>query len=180
LRLALLPLLFSLTVISLFPPAWQEAERRRVREIEAPEADWLPVLVFTPEDVDVVWYGELHEYTQAHRDYSFLAPDGQDELLSQKLVTSYRRMAPTGDAFPKFKAKQLSPGRQSVEVGFHGDGDLIVWYEAKEKEIEFRRYMRTGPLFPFIPLFWSVLISVVLWGAAYGLWRIYTEARKAV
>ena len=61
---------------------------------------------------------------------------------------------PSADAFPKFKVKQLSPSRQALELGLYGDGDMVVWYEATSHDLFPRRYLATGPLFSFVPLFW--------------------------
>ena len=178
-RVLLIPLSFSLIFVAVFPFAWEASMRQEVSEVETPTPGWLPVLVFTQGDVEVVWHEELAQYTKVHPDYSFLAPDVQDDELNRRLVASYRKKVPNGDSFPRFEVKRLTPEKQSLELGFQGDRELVVWYEATDKEIFPRRYMMAGLLFPFIPLFWSGVVSAVACGMAYGLWRLYREARSA-
>lgn len=172
----LIPLSILLTLAAVFTLMLKVAEQRRVSEVETPAPVRLPLVVFTPEGAELLRYGELDNYRKTHRDFSFLAPEGQDEMLNQKLASFYMRKFPTGRAVPMFEARGISPGRQSLKVGLYGDGDTVVWYEVTDKEVRPLRYMETGPLFGLFPFVWSLLISGVLWGVGYGLWRIRRDA----
>ncbi|MBV9927873.1 MAG: hypothetical protein JOZ96_22830 [Acidobacteria bacterium] len=178
-RRLLLPLLFVLIAASVFPTAWRAAERSNTREVEASAPEWLPVLVFAGEEVELLWPDELALYKRAHPEYSFRAPEGRDEELNRRLVASYRKRRRGADAFPKFEVKRLTPERQLFELGLHGDGELVVWYEATDKETFPVRYTSMGPLSPVTPLFWSGLVSAVACGVCYGLWRIYRDAKRS-
>ena len=85
-RLAVIPCLIFLTLLAVFPVAWRVSERSRVEEVGNPTPEWLPVLAFTKDNVDILWYGELAAFKQAHPVYSFLAPEGEEVLLNEKLV----------------------------------------------------------------------------------------------
>ena len=178
LRLAAISCLILLT-LTVFSISWRVSERSRIEEVASPTPDWIPVLAFTQDNVDIVWYGELAGYKKTHPDYSFLAPEGQEELLNKKLLASYRKKVPSADGFPEFEVKQLSPGRQALKLGLYGDGDTVVWYEATAHEFFPRRHLATGPLLSLISLFWSVAVTTVFWGFVYGSWRIIREARRS-
>jgi hypothetical protein len=171
-------LLFLLIAAVTFLLMWRVADRRSIREVAKPTPDWLPLLVFTPGQVDIIWYDQLDDFKREHPDYSFLVPRGQEDSMNEKLLASYRRKVPTADAFPKFEVEELAPGRQSLELGLYGDGETVVWYEVTDKEISPKYYKMYGPLFPVFPLFWSLMISPVLCGLIYGLLKIYRDARK--
>ncbi len=178
-RRAAIPCLIFLTLLAVFPIAWRISERGRVEEVGSPPPEWLPVLAFTRDDVTLLWYSELPAFEQAHPDYSFLAPEGQEVSLNEKLVASYRKKVPGADAFPKFEVRQISPGRQALKLGLYGDGYTVVWYEATAHEVLPRRYSMIGTMFPLDTLFWSILVTAVFWGFAYGSWRIVRDARLA-
>lgn len=178
-RVLRVPLLFALIAAAVFPAAWKAAQRSNTREVEVPTPEFLPVVVFVGEEVELVWHGELEQYKQSHPGYSFRAPEGRSAELNKRLVAAYRRKVPGADAFPKFEARPVTSERQLLEVGLHGDGELVFWYEATDKEILPVRYMLTGPLFPFVPLFWSGLVGAVACGLCRGLRRLYSDAGRA-
>jgi hypothetical protein len=176
-RLLLILLLFIATPFALFPLALQMSERYHIRKVESPPPAWFPVLVFTPGNVDYVRYEELSDYLKTHTDYSFLAPAGQDRLLNEKLLASYERRVPYPDKVPAFEVRQLTPYRESFEFGFYGDSETIVWYEATDKELFPLQYEVTGPLSDAVTFLWTAAASLVIWGVAYGIWKIYRDSR---
>lgn len=178
-RALLIPLALLLTIAAVSTLTLREAERRRISEVESPPPGWLPVVAFTPGGAELLRYSELDEYREAHPEFTFLAPEGQEEVLNRKLAASYRKKFPTGKAAPAYKAERIAPGRQSVEVGLFGDRDTIVWYEATDKEIYPRRYLQRGIFFGLFPLVWSLVISGVVGGLGYSLWRMYREVARA-
>jgi len=179
-RPLLILFLACLTVIAVFPLAWKFSEQRNIQAVDPSALEWMPVLVFTSGDINLLWYRELPNFTKSHPDYSFLIPQGQENLMNERLITVYKNKVPTADAFPKFEVNQLSENRQSFEVGLYGDGETVVWYEATDKEIFPQRYKSLGPLFPIIPLFWGVVFSGIAWGLVYGILKLYKEMRLTV
>jgi hypothetical protein len=175
LRHLLVGLLLVLTFIAIFPLVWNYSGLRR-RENGFLEGI-LQVLVVTPEEVEIISFeDELEDYKKKHPDYSFLVPPGQETRINEQLVALYKKKFKERgiDAYPWVKVEQLGEGRQYLEVGLSGDpSELVVWYEATNKEIFPRFHRRFGA----IPLVAMVIISGALtclvWLGGFGLYKVY-------
>ena len=88
---------------------------------------------------------ELDGYVKTHPNYSFLLPRGNDELLQEQIVASFRSKFPGGKGYPTFDRQTIDPSHQYIELYMHGDAhDDVYWYEATDKAITPKYYMVFG------------------------------------
>src|SRR3954454_13543715 len=61
---------------------------------------------------------ELDDYLRTHPAYSFLIPDGQDQLVQDQIASSYKaEFGPLGgEGYPTFKRKAIDANRQYIEL----------------------------------------------------------------
>jgi hypothetical protein len=87
---------------------------------------------------------ELEEYRKTHPNYSFLIPVGQNDLVQQQILASYKEKY-GGEGYPVVKSQTLDASHQSIELYMNGDPhDEVFWYEAGEKQIVPKYYMAFG------------------------------------
>lgn len=139
------------------------ADQRYIQDVGADVPSILPVLVIASGRAQIVPWCELDDFIQEHPDYSFLVPKEQETLYGEQIIQSHRERGI--DAYPEFKVQQLAQGRQYLEVGSYGDGAVVGWYEATDKQVFPHRYKAYGPGFAFIVM----ALAVILAGATAGL-----------
>jgi hypothetical protein len=165
LRNIIVGVLVVLTFSAIFPLVWKYSGLRKKEAGWG--ADYLQVLVITPEEVEIIHSkGELDEFTKAHPNYSFLVPLGQQKRINEQLVALYRRKYQERgiDSFPWVKVEQIDKDRQLLEVGLSGDpSELVVWYEATDKEVFPRHHQRFGAISGLMMVCLTTGLTALLW-----------------
>ncbi|HRH45633.1 MAG TPA: hypothetical protein PKY82_28595 [Pyrinomonadaceae bacterium] len=135
-------------------PIWAES---RFVSIGNSNADQTNVLVFTPDNVEVIQYGNLDEYLREHQDYSFLLPTDKIEIYHTKLVENSQKSNLKNQV--SLNVEQISNNRQSIELRIDGNRrNSVTRYEATDKEI-FLKTSLTENLFTEFP-FLLIVISI--------------------
>ena len=173
----ILPLVFIVAFVASCPITWQFASDRFLTNIEGPTPDWFPVLAVTGEDIVVVSFSEIQNFSRTNPDYSFLIPQGKEDFYNQKLAERSRskRIA----SLPIFTVEQISAEEQLINLSLYGDDrDTFVWYDAWDKQVVGKRYKTYfGPFFMMFPAFYSLIVALVMSGAVCVGWRIYKSTR---
>jgi hypothetical protein len=154
-----------------FPVVWYFSDQYRLEKVALPVSSGFPVVIFSRNSADIIFYGDIDYQTRIHPDYTFLAPIGQDDSINGMLTESLRKKR--SSASPEIKVEQISPTRQSIELGLYGDGETIAWYEATDKEIFPKAIKQLGPMFMAIVFLKSFIISIAILGVSYGLIKGY-------
>jgi hypothetical protein len=170
----LLLLAFIIILVITFPIVWHFADRNRIESVKTSPSPGFPIVIFNSDSAEVIDYEHADDYIKTHPNSTFLVPSEQeaDEMLAKSLKTRGSTVS------PKVKVRQISPSRQSVEIGLYGDWETVVWYEATDKEVYPKSIKEFGPLFALIVLFYSAVISVVICGFGYGLIKVFKASNK--
>lgn len=137
-------------------PFWSES---RFVPIDNSNSDLVNILVVTPDNAEIVKFGELNKYLKEHKESSFTIPNDKLENYHQKLFENFQKANLKSSL--SLKVVQLSSNRQSIELKIDGNRrNLITRYEATEKEIFLKTFL-TENLFTELPL---LLIAIGIGG----------------
>jgi len=117
---------------------------------------------------------DLDDYLKTHSEYSFLIPDGQDQVVQDQIVASYNAKFGIhgGKGYPTFKRQALDATHQYIELYMHGDPhDDLFWYEATDKTIEPKYFMVFGAFHLLFMLALAIGMTAVECWAAVGVFR---------
>ena len=141
----------------IFHPFWAES---RFIPIDNSNANWVNILVFTPDNAQIIQYGNLTEYLKEHRDYSFVVPAEKLEFYDAKLFENFQKSNLKSQI--SLNIVRFSNNRQSIELRIDGSRrNFVTRYEATDKEIFLKSFL-TESLFTELPFFLIVLIISVL------------------
>jgi predicted PilT family ATPase len=144
-------------------PFWSES---RFVPIDKTNAEWVNILVVTPNNAEIIKYGDLAGYLKGHKEYSFTVPNDRIENYHKKLFENFQ--SANSKSSLNLKIVQLSGNRQSIEIRINGNRrNLITRYETTEKEIFLKAFL-TESLFTEFPL---LLISIGIG----GLFTLFTN-----
>ena len=149
--LRLLPLVagfFAFLAIA-FIVSWKFFENRMQEDVSNTNPTYFPVIVFTPEKSEAVLLDKLEQYKQNNQNYSFLVPDGKEDLINKQLREDQMRRH--GKGTPRVTAKNIAEGKQLIEFEIVGDGLFLSRYEATDKDIKPLTFTLSGPLFVLLP-----------------------------
>lgn len=137
-------------------PFWSES---KFVPIDKTNAEWVNILVLTPNNAEIIKYGDLNEYLNEHKEYSFTVPNDRLENYHKKLFENFQKA--NSKSSLNLKIVQLSNNRQSIEVRIDGNRrNLITRYEATENGIFLKTFL-TENLVTGFPLF---LIAIGIGG----------------
>ena len=167
-RLKFLAIVLALiaTFIPCFAASFVVLDRAYKREADESSSSYMPVLVLTSGNIEVMANSEVETFVQAHPDATFLIPEGEIEALNLQLQASHR-----DDVSRSFTVEQLSPNRQYVHVECRAEGAWAGWYEATDKAIvpRFSKIYGSGFVFLVVPL--AGILTGAVWFVAIGCWR---------
>lgn len=144
-------------------PFWAES---RFVPIDNSNSQWVNILVLTPDNAEIIKYGDFNEYLKEHKEYSFTIPNDRLENYHKKLFENLQKA--NSKSSLNLKIVQLSNNRQSIELRIDGNRrNLVTRYEATEKEIFLKAFL-TESLFTEFPLF---LIAIGIG----GLFTLFTN-----
>jgi hypothetical protein len=125
---------------------------------------------------------DLDDYLKTHSEYSFLIPDGQDQVVQDQIVASYNAKFGIhgGKGYPTFKRETIDSNHQYIELYMHGDPhDDVFWYEATNKTIEPKYYMVFGAFHLLFMVALAIGMTIVESWVVVGVLR-NTKGRSVV
>lgn len=108
-------------------------EKRSTQSVENNNSDY-EVLIFTPNQVDIVKLGDVENFKRQNPEFSFIVPRGKEEYINQKLNSEIKNKN-EGLIF-SLEVKQLTDNRQLI-IFSSDDARSIVRniYEASDNQV---------------------------------------------
>ena len=167
------PLLFFfgsiLFLIITFVASVKFLEKRLEDDVSKSDVKEFPVVVITHDSAKVTLIDTSERSKDKDQNFSFLIPVGQEDKVNQWLRLSQQNRGAKG--LPEVRVKQISEGRQEIELEIYSDGFFVSRYEAEDKQIRPLMLKITGPGWVFYPCSATLLIGGVSFGILqFGLW----------
>ena len=140
---------FIVFLFLIFTASWKYFEKQAERDYSNVEPNEFPVVLMTPGRSQIIILDSLKTYQQKDPVYSFLVPDGKEELINRQLKESQKERGAKG--IPEIRVTRLGDGRQQIELEISTDGFFLARYEATDKEVRPLTFKSSGPLFPIFP-----------------------------
>ncbi len=140
---------FIIFLVLTFVISWKYFEKQAEEEVSDTKPEYFPVVIITPNRSELVFTKDLEKYEKDNPNYSFLIPNGKEDLINKQLNDDQIRR--NGKGTPRISAKTLAEGKQEIEFEIIGDGLFLSRYEANEKEIKPLMFKSSGPMFVIFP-----------------------------
>lgn len=136
-------------LIIIFAASWKYFEKQAEENVLNTEPEYFPVVVITPDKSELVFAKDLDKYEKENPNYSFLIPNGKEDLINKQLNDDQIRRH--GKGTTRISAKTVAEGKQEVEFEIIGDGLFLSRYEATDKEMKPLMFKSSGPMFVMFP-----------------------------
>ena len=132
-------------------PFWAESRFVPINELNAHEVN---ILVFTPNNAEIIKYGDLDEYLKEHKDYSFTVSNDKFDFYHTKIFENFQKTSIESHLSLNFVQFNNC---QSIELRIDGNRrNSVTRYEATEKGIFLKTYL-TENLFTELPFLLIIL-----------------------
>ena len=136
--------------------------RSKVKVEDVSSVYYFQVVVLTPEGAELFLIREeWEEFIKTHDNYSYLIPAGQELLVQEQILASYKKKY-HGKSYPTIKWEQIDAGHQYVELYMNGEHrDEVLWYEAADKNFVPKYGMMYSAFDLFAPTFLCIALVLI-------------------
>ncbi len=170
---------FTAFLVLTFAISWRYFEKQAEQDFSNTKPEYFPVVVVTPNKSELILTKDLEKYERDNPNYSFLIPNGKEDLISEQLNADQIRR--NGKGTPRISAKTLAEGKQKIDFEIVGDGLFLSRYEATEKEVKPLIFTSSGPMFVIFPCGATVFFGFIgFFLLRFILWFVKRQQKSKI